>query len=167
MPVDAYCKGCAYLGTNSMGKCCDYNYITGKVRGCPAGEGCERRDIGAKRRYTLSFASKEKHRENSKKASITANGIGRPKGKETSELEEYDKERLRKKRAREANRAKLQGRQRAVIMEYKIANNASCRDIAERIGIHESTVQKWCNEYQPARWDLLEKIGIKKPEGLD
>lgn len=166
MPVDAYCKGCIYLGTNSMGKACDFNYITGKVRGCPAGNGCVRRELGTRRKFVFGVVS-PKHADNSKKATIESKKIGRPR-KPPEELEETHAKRLERRRnAAEAYRAIAKGRQRDAIMAYKVANNASCKDIADRIGVNPSTVQKWCTEYVPARWDLLEKIGITKPEGVD
>ena len=166
MPFDAYCKGCAYLGTNSMGKCCDYNFVTGKVRGCPAGEGCNRREYGPRRRYTFSFGTPQ-NAENARKSSITSGKSGRPR-KPPEELDEKQAKQLERKRlAAEACRAKAQGRQREVLMAYKAKHNVSCADIAYKIGVNPSTVQKWCTEYMPARWDLLEKIGIQKPEGID
>lgn len=166
MPVDAYCKGCIYLGTNSMGKCCDYNYVTGQVRGCPAGAGCVRRQLGTRRKFVFGIAS-PKHADNSKKATIVSKKIGRPRKSEEELEETHAKQLERKRQAAEEYRAKAQGRQRAVLMEYKVQNNASCRDIADRIGVNPSTVQKWCTEYKAANWELLAKIGIKKPEGLE
>lgn len=158
MPVDAYCKGCAYLGTNSMGKCCDYNYITGMVRGCPAGNGCTQRLIGAKRKYAPLAYTSPKHVDSAKKAAIASKTIGRPKG--------YGLEpRIRRQKITENLRAEMQGRQREAILAYKMEHNASSQDIAELIGVHPSTVQKWCNEVRPARWDLLAKLGIQKPKG--
>ena len=166
MPVDAYCKGCVYLGTNSMGKGCDYNYLTGKVRGCPAGNGCIRREYGTRRRFSLSITS-AKHAEHSKKATIESKKIGRPR-KPAEELDDTRARDLeRKRRAAEEFRAIAQGRQREAIVAYKVQHNASSRDIAELVGVNPSTVQKWCTEYIPAKWDLLAKIGIKKPDGLD
>ena len=166
MPVDAYCKGCSYLGTNSMGKCCDYNYLTGQVRGCPAGNGCTRRVFGTRRKFTLSLTS-ARHAENSKKAVIESKQVGRPR-KTAAELSDaHAKELERKRQAAEAYRAKAQGRQREALMAYKVQHNASSKDIAKLIGANASTVQKWCTEYIPAKWDLLEKIGITKPEGLE
>ena len=166
MPVDAFCKGCAYLSTNSMGKCCDYNYITGKVRGCPSGEGCTKREFGAKRRYSMSITS-AKHAENAKKAAISSKKMGRPRKELPPGVKPYDRERVRRRMATEEFKAIARGRQRAAILAYKMEHNASYKDIAGMIGVHESTVQKWCNEYKPANWELLGKIGITKPEGLD
>lgn len=50
--VDNYCLGCEFLGYAygyggapcyfTLGRCCDYMYRTGKRRGCPAGEGCNK-----------------------------------------------------------------------------------------------------------------------------
>lgn len=166
MPVDAYCKGCIYLGTTSVGKCCDYNYLTGKARGCPGGEGCVRREFGTRRRFSLSITS-AKHADHSKKSSIESKKIGRPR-KSAEELDDTRARELeRKRKAAEKYRAIAQGRQREAIMAYKAQHNASSKDIATLIGVNPSTVQKWCTEYIPAKWDLLAKIGIKKPKGLD
>ena len=164
MPVDAYCKGCIYLGTNSMGKCCDYNYVTGKVRGCPAGDGCTKRLTGSKKRYAPSlFAASAKAKPDPSEPKKK----GRPRRELPPDVKPYDRERVRRRIASEEYKAKAQGRQRAAIVEYKIKNNATYEDIANLIGVHKSTVQKWCNEYKPANWALLETIGIHKPEGLD
>lgn len=166
MPVDAYCKGCIYLGTTSKGKCCDFNYLTMQSRGCPAGDGCVRREYGMRRKFNLSITG-AKHAENSKRSSIESKKIGRPR-KDIEELDDAHARELRRKRkAAEEYRAIAQGRQREAIMAYKAQHNASSRDIATLIGVNPSTVQKWCTEYVPAKWDLLAKIGIQKPEGID
>ena len=37
------CKRCKYSGTVAYGvPCCDYCYLTGRMRGCPAGDKCVR-----------------------------------------------------------------------------------------------------------------------------
>jgi len=107
-----------------------------------------------------------KNAENSKKATIASKKMGRPRKELPLDVKPYDRERIRRRMASEAYKAKAQGRQRAAILEYKIKNNATYADISSLIGIHESTVQKWCNEYKPANWELLAKIGIQRPEGL-
>ena len=44
------CKRCKYSGTVAYGvPCCDYCFLTGRMRGCPSGDECvrfERRDEG-------------------------------------------------------------------------------------------------------------------------
>lgn len=56
------CKGCMYFNKNGANgtSCCDYAYQTGKLRGCPAGEGCIRYTKGNKgksfRKYLAVFA---------------------------------------------------------------------------------------------------------------
>lgn len=42
--VSAYCKGCDYLNRDGT-KSCMYFVITGRRRGCPAGDGCDKRHI--------------------------------------------------------------------------------------------------------------------------
>lgn len=39
----AWCKRCIYANTHDHVHLCNYILITGKMRGCPAGAGCERR----------------------------------------------------------------------------------------------------------------------------
>lgn len=48
---DDYCIGCIYTSMNPSislppERGCDYNYVTGLMRGCPAGTGCDKREIG-------------------------------------------------------------------------------------------------------------------------
>lgn len=163
MPVDAYCKGCIYLGTNSMGKCCDYNYITGKARGCPAGDGCTKRLIGSKKRYVPSlFAASAK----AKPVPPEPKKKGRPRRELPPDVKPYERERVLRHMAAEEFKERAQGRQRAAILAYKEEHNATYKDIATQIGVYKSTVQKWCCEYAPANWELLAKIGIQRPEGL-
>lgn len=35
-------RACVYRSANRSVNGCDYMYLTGKMRGCPAGEGCKR-----------------------------------------------------------------------------------------------------------------------------
>ena len=43
--VTERCKGCIYSGEILFGEpCCDYILITGKPRGCPAGDECDKYD---------------------------------------------------------------------------------------------------------------------------
>ena len=39
--ADPGCRGCYYLASTGMGKTCDFFLMTGRRRGCPAGEGCK------------------------------------------------------------------------------------------------------------------------------
>ena len=52
--MNEYCKGCAYrqhvIGERETN--CGYCVITGKLRGCPAGEGCTRKAKKLPKRYT-------------------------------------------------------------------------------------------------------------------
>lgn len=47
----AYCGKCIYRGRFSAEYLCDYLGMTGKRRGCKAGVGCIRRDIGEAKMY--------------------------------------------------------------------------------------------------------------------
>ncbi len=150
-----------------MGKCCDYNYLTGKARGCLSGEGCNKRVISGKRRKSFGFSSKDKMPKEFKAATRPSPVTFHPKKDDKPWLDAYEKERLRKKLSQEKTKETLQGRQRAVLLAYKTEHNVSNKDIAEMIGVHSSTVQKWSCEYKNANWELLAKIGITKPEGLE
>lgn len=161
--VDSYCKGCQYLGSNSYGKWCRYNDVTGHVRGCPAGKDCIRYLKGPAKHtpnaspfasaYSKKQASSEIKPKKEKKPPMTP-----------EERYEHDKARKRQ-RARELQE-KAQGRQRAAIAAYKEATGDSNYQISLKIGVHESTVNKWANEYVPADWSKLAILGIQKPEGL-
>jgi hypothetical protein len=39
-PYAKFCKGCDYWGSSYGYDCCNYQFIEGKLRMCPAGEGC-------------------------------------------------------------------------------------------------------------------------------
>jgi hypothetical protein len=44
--VTERCNDCKYSGTVAFNvPCCDYAYITGKLRGCKAGDDCNRYEI--------------------------------------------------------------------------------------------------------------------------
>ena len=64
--VDKSCKGCKYLyiGSASNLRCCDYLTITGQPRGCPAGKGCTKKEIGKREKEKLKFAKKKAGGEN-------------------------------------------------------------------------------------------------------
>lgn len=40
------------------------------------------------------------------------------------------------------------------------------RSLAELVGVTESTMRKWKNEYNLADWVKLAQVGCKRPEGL-
>lgn len=42
--ISAYCKGCVWLARDGT-RVCDYCLITGHRRGCPAGDGCKKREL--------------------------------------------------------------------------------------------------------------------------
>lgn len=45
--MDPFCRGCVYRGrlqSSSTISVCNYCLLTSKLRGCPAGEGCTRKD---------------------------------------------------------------------------------------------------------------------------
>lgn len=43
--VSKRCEQCKYFGTIMYGvPCCDYCYITGKLRGCECGDNCDKFD---------------------------------------------------------------------------------------------------------------------------
>lgn len=57
---DEYCKGCMYCSkypslTLPVEDGCDYNFVTGKMRGCPAGEGCNKKKTGVSRQRPLTI----------------------------------------------------------------------------------------------------------------
>lgn len=158
--VDAYCKGCQYLGTNSYGKWCRYNDVTGHVRGCPAGKDCIRYLKGpAKHTPNASpFASAYAKKQ-------AADAIKENKAPQTPE-ERAKRDKERKRNAAIAYRAKANGRQRAVIIAYKEAHGLSNSSLGDKIGVCESTINKWVTEYVPSDWNKLAILGIKKPEGL-
>lgn len=53
--VDPYCNGCIYRGNYNI---CDYLLVTGELRGCPAGKGCNKRSAGRKKRLNANITLK-------------------------------------------------------------------------------------------------------------
>ena len=161
--VDAFCKGCQYIGTNSYGKWCRYNDVTGHMRGCPAGEGCIRYSQGPAKHIPNAspFASAY-----AKKQTVAEPKPKKEKKPPMTPEERYEREKDRKRQTAKELQEKAQGRQRAAIMAYKEATGDSNYKISLKIGVHESTINKWVNEYAPANWDKLAILGVAKPEGL-
>lgn len=155
--VDEYCKGCRYLSTVSGGRNCNYNYLTGKLRGCPAGFGCIHHTNPSyspkTESKTATISQKETHKKRGRPSTMT-------------QEEAYEREKERRRKAAREFREKSQGRQRAVLLAYKEATGENNYEIAEKIGISESRFRKWLTEYAPANWDKLAIIGVEKPEGL-
>lgn len=57
---DEYCKGCMYSQkfsslTMPVELGCDYMFVTGKQRGCPAGSGCNKKTVGVNRQRPLTI----------------------------------------------------------------------------------------------------------------
>lgn len=163
--VDSYCKGCAYLGSLGSGSWCSYSDVVGHTRGCPSGEGCTQKLVG-KRLYNPNIFLNDKNL-NYEEYEKRIRSLEERKKKEKPVVE---KERLsnaeRKRRDAKKNRELAQGRQRAVLLEYKKENNLTTRMLADILGLSETTVDKWLTEYSKANWKLLSTIGVQKPEGL-
>lgn len=155
--VDSYCKGCRYLGTVSGGKNCNYTYITGHSRGCPAGKGCIHH-TNPKAVASITENPKEP------KPLYTEKKNKRPPARSPEEA--YEREKERRREASREFREKAHGRQKSVILAYKAQTGDSNYEISKKIGISESSIQKWITEYKPANWDKLAIIGVMKPEGL-
>ena len=158
--VDSYCKGCQYLSTVSGGRNCNYNFITGRLRGCPAGKGC-------KRHTNPVYAYNNDKAPAVKKTAPPPKPSPKRKRPVMTPEEAYEREKYLKREAAKRFREKAQGKQRAAIMEYKEKTGESNVTIAAKVGISESQFQKWVLEYVPANWDKLAIVGIKKPEGLE
>ena len=163
--VDAYCKGCQYLGTNFYGKWCRYNDVTGHTRGCPAGTGCDKYAAGPTKCVPNAAIYEHKIPEKKPKPAPTQPPKKEKKPPLTQE-EIYEREKNRKREAAVRLREKAQGRQRAAIAAYKQATGDSNYQISLKIGVSESSVAKWANEYAPANWGKLAILGIEKPTGL-
>ena len=43
--INNYCRGCFYLSANTGDRSCDYLSIEHRRRGCPAGDGCDKRKL--------------------------------------------------------------------------------------------------------------------------
>lgn len=79
--VDRFCRGCQYLGHITSGYCCEYLAVTGRVRGCPSGQGCTRYVAGGRK---PSIAAIETVRERAAK-----NCAEKCRGRQQRALREY------------------------------------------------------------------------------
>lgn len=153
--VNGYCRGCKYLGHITSGYCCEYLAVTGTARGCPAGKGCVRREMGG-RMPSL--------------AALQTVGKAPPKLNATRERETweemYERERARKARAAIACAERCKGRQRAAIVGYLAEKKMTMKQLSDLVGASPGTVGKWCAERANANWEKLARVGIVKPEGL-
>ena len=53
-----YCNGCRYLSKGTNFWCCDYLFIVGKRRPCPAGTECTEKLLKKKKRATLTVSKR-------------------------------------------------------------------------------------------------------------
>ena len=188
---DKTCKPCIYSSVMSTwGVSCNYILVTGNRRGCPAGKGCERRIVGKKQNsidglifrgraekkedkkaekaaylHEWYLKHKEEYRQKSaeqyarRKAQSEPKKLGRPKGEDKTWSE-------RKKATAERARKICEGRQREAIEDYLAETGLSVAKLAALVGVTESTMRKWKNEYNMADWTKLAQVGIRRPEGL-
>ena len=163
--VDAYCKGCQYLGTNSFGKWCRFNDVTGSIRGCPAGQGCTRYAAGPKK-HSPNYAAFE-HPIPEKKQKDVEKPQKQKRPPPMTPEEAYERTKARKRQLAKEFHAKAQGRQRAVLLAYKQEHGYSNYDLSIKLGVCESTINRWVTEYVPADWEKLATIGIEKPKELE
>ena len=153
--VTKYCNGCVYLGKLTGGKYCAYCDVTSRSRGCPAGDGCDKKIIGNRRYSTKVYTAKTVKKPKETHKVVT-----------TDELALYEKESNRKREMAARNRALLQGRQKAAITEFRESKGWTVTEMAKQLGTKESTFRKWITEYTKANWDVLAKVGLSKPDGL-
>lgn len=143
MVCDTKCRSCMYASTlGNMSVVCNYLLVTGNRRGCPAGKGCERYIKG--------------------KHAIAIDNSVAPRKKPAAKKPVDQRE--KKRRYRERTQAMWQGRQHDAIQAWCQENKVSYTKLARMLGVSETTVAYWAKEYAPARWDKLEKLGIRKPE---
>ena len=57
----AYRRKCIYLSGSDHQRTCDYFLITGNLRGCPGGVGCNRRVNGKKKRLSPMGGTATQH----------------------------------------------------------------------------------------------------------
>ena len=169
------CRYCIYSSTITGGLVvCNYILVTGQRRGCDAGQNCERYIKGA-RCSTIDNSiyrgapPPPKQREKKKQASRVQYAKktegqerrkpGRPRGDNLTWSE-------RKKVTAEKTREIMQGRQTAVIEAWLAETGISVPKLAALVGVSESTVRKWKQEYNMADWAKLAQVGIRRPEGL-
>lgn len=181
---DDTCKPCtfssvmAYWGLN-----CNYILVTGNRRGCPAGEKCERRKLGPKRRSIdgmfynksgLDEAERKKkyqhewylkHKEEYRLKSKAQYEAKKAIEQKTPKQPTYSNS--RKKKLEMKTKALYQGRQTETIERYLTENGLTPAKLALMIGVKEGTVRKWRLEYNGANWEKLAQVGIQKPTGIE
>lgn len=156
--VDRYCNGCMYLTRMSGDWFCDYISATGERRGCPAGVGCVRRTMGGK---AVSMAAL--HELGKIPPTIKNPKVVRTR-QDWEDIERKHQE--RKRRLAEECQARCAGRQKAAIAKWMKANRATQRELADLIGVDAKTISQWFCETRPAKWSLLEKVGVYRPIGM-
>lgn len=147
--VDVWCDGCRYVSKGGGTPTCEYMTMTGWRRGCPAGNGCTKRERpeGWKPQRILHTDEQWFRMPALKKAEQKA------RHEET------------RKRKTEAQRPERKQRQ-SIIREWRKAEGLTQRQVAERIGMSEAIVCKWeCGERE-ANWALLRAAGMPVPEKL-
>lgn len=169
MPVDDYCIGCIYRTQISTGPCCSYCDVQKHSRGCPAGNGCNQRKLkdGYKSTTRMTHHEKGALASAESRARVARQKESPSGGATKSAINRTEYERQRQQKMFERNQEALGGKQREAIIAYKKSHGLSNRQLARKLGVPESRVAKWVSEYYRADWDLLESIGIEKPEGVD
>ena len=142
---DKTCNGCAYSSKYCVGGyiyVCNFLLVTGKRRGCPAGNGCQQRIEGERAQQIDEMLFRGQ----------------KPKPiYDPSKKVDYHRK----------NQEKLQGRQREAIRAWCRENGWTHARLAREIGVSESTLRTWIKEYAPAQWDKLAAIGIRRPDMAD
>jgi len=145
-----FCMRCKYTGFCGPDRCCDYIMATGHMRGCPPGRGCIHYEPGKKVKSITSQLY-----------------LGRRDKPEKDKEEEAARRRARVAQRTRKNAAICGGKQRKVLLDYKLEHGYSNSDFGLVLGVSDSIIGKWLNEYVVADWELIEKkIGLKRPEGV-
>ena len=184
---DETCKSCIYsTAMSTWGICCNYILVTGNMRRCPAGKGCERRIVGEKavsidtlifkgQMLTNDDERKEKKRDYNReyyeknKDALIAKMKERNKkyAAERKANQQRDKEVKSyselKQRTKERTQKICQGKQSEVIKKYREESGLTNAQIGALCGVTATTIQKWANEHNLADWGKLAQLGIKKP----
>lgn len=191
--VDVWCDGCRFVSKGGGTPTCEYMTMTGRRRGCPAGNGCIKRERpeGWKPQRILYTDEQWFRMQALKKAEEKARKriFIEPKAKpgamrkteQKQKAEEqprrspkkrvYTPEQLKEKyrRAKEKSNAEkpvLREKQREIIQAWRRKEGLSQKEAAERMGISTITLNRWECGARKANWQTLADARMEVPETL-
>ena len=164
---DTWCEGCEYLSHHSE-VYCNYMAVMYRRRPCPAGRGCTARRRPPKWRADprlkwVERASIEAARKTAFVKKLREDRCGRRRDPFCVSLTpEYQNRMNQQYRARRAadEIARAEG---MAIKSWRKESGITQKDLGQLMGLSGVTISDWERGLGCARWDLLEKLGCRRP----